>query len=62
MKNNNTCNRFESNQIYFPDILSILKQNGKPLIITKDGQGVAAVIPYTDPEILMENKKAGRAV
>jgi hypothetical protein len=58
---NKTCNRIEVKEIYFPDILSVLQQHGKPLIITKDGQGVAAVIPYSDPKFLRENRQDDRA-
>lgn len=39
------------------DVLSKLKKDGRPLILTKEGRGVAAIIPYTDPSFLKDKHK-----
>jgi len=51
-KRNNRVDVAEEN---IPRLIASLKEQGKPLILTEQGRGVAAIVPYTDPETLSEN-------
>ena len=36
-------------------LLSILNQSKRPLILTRKGEGIAAIIPYVDPGTIQDN-------
>ena len=46
----NQTNRVDIQQTDLTKILSSVENNGKPFILTKQGRGVLAIIPYVDPE------------
>jgi antitoxin (DNA-binding transcriptional repressor) of toxin-antitoxin stability system len=48
-------NRVDVAQENITRLLASLKEQGKPLILTEGGRGVAAIVPYTDPESLPKN-------
>ena len=39
----------------FNRLLDSLREEGKPLILTEEGRGVAAIVPYTDPATLIND-------
>ncbi|HQJ84171.1 MAG TPA: hypothetical protein PLE07_03080 [Candidatus Paceibacterota bacterium] len=41
-------------------LLNSLKEEGKPLILTEQGRGVAALVPYTDPAALIKDEQHQR--
>lgn len=41
-------------------LLNSLKEEGKPLILTEEGRGVAALVPYTDPAVLIKDEQHKR--
>ena len=51
-------NRIELNEVDLSKILSYFSNHGKPLILTEKGRGVAAIIPYVDPETMIKNSKS----
>jgi len=51
-------NRIDIAETSFNRVLASMKERGKPLILTEEGRGVAAIVPYTDPETL--SKEAPR--
>lgn len=53
--------RFEISKIQLPILLSHIKKNGDPVILTEKGRGVFAIIPYTDPMLLKKKSKYGPA-
>jgi len=56
MTNNNLIHRVEFTQFPLTQILTLVEKLGKPLIITKRRKGIAAIIPYTDPNTLKRKK------
>lgn len=46
----NQTNRVDIQQTNLAEILFSIEHYGKPLILTKEGRGVLAIIPYIDPE------------
>ena len=48
-------------EIYSHDLtnlLSLLSQSNKPLILTSQGKGIAAIVPYADPDFIKGNSKS----
>jgi hypothetical protein len=52
-----SSNRIELNEVDLSKIFSYFNNHGKPLILTEKGRGVAAIIPYVDPETMKMNSK-----
>ena len=50
MKNQNHIPRVSLEQIRIEDILFEIKEQGRPYILTEKGRGVAAILPYVDPQ------------
>ena len=48
-------NRIDIGETTFNHLLDSLKEQGKPLILTEEGRGVAAIVPYTDPATLIKD-------
>jgi len=48
-------NRIDITATNFERLLVSLKEEGKPLILTEQGRGVAALVPYTDPAALIKD-------
>ena len=48
MKNTKQIKRIDVNQINLSNLLLHLKEYGFPYIITKEGKGVAAILPFID--------------
>ncbi len=53
-------NRVDIDAIDFERLLGSLKEEGKPLILTEEGRGVAALVPYTDPAALIKDEQHKR--
>ena len=53
-------NRVDIAATDFERLLNSLKEEGKPLILTEEGRGVAALVPYTDPAGLMKDEERKR--
>jgi len=49
-------NRIDITSTTFYRLLDSLREEGKPLILTEKGRGVAAIVPYTDPSTLMNDR------
>lgn len=45
-------NRVDISEENIFHLLAAMKEQGKPLILTEEGRGIAAILPYTDPESL----------
>jgi hypothetical protein len=52
-----TSRKIEVSSCSLPEILSLLNQSKRPLILTTEGQGVAAIIPYVDPKECNKKRK-----
>ena len=50
MKNIKKIKRIDVDQINLSNLLLQLKEYGFPFIITKEGKGVAAILPFIDSE------------
>ena len=50
MIKNKQLNWIDFQQLDLADILLKIEQSGKPLIITREDIGVAAILPFIDPD------------
>ena len=57
MKNTKQIKRIEIDQINLSNLLLQLKEYGFPYIITKDGKGVAAILPFIDSDETSNTKR-----
>ena len=48
-------NRIDITSTNLDRLLASMKEQGKPLILTEEGRGVAAIVPYTDPATLTKD-------
>lgn len=55
MKNRNHVPRVSLEQIRIEEILFEIKRQGRPHILTEKGKGVAAILPYVDPQEVNHN-------
>lgn len=55
MNQSQRTNRIDITSTTFNRLLNSLKEEGKPLILTEEGRGVAAIVPYTDPATLIKD-------
>ena len=53
-------NRIDIAVVSVERLLNSLKEEGKPLILTEEGRGVAALVPYTDPAALIKDEQHKR--
>ena len=56
MKNSNPIQKVDLGDFRLYKILADIKKNGKPYIITDEGRGVAAILPYIDPDEIKTRK------
>lgn len=49
--------RLDLEKLQLENVLSLIAQKRRPLILTEKGRGVAAVLPYTDPNDIKGNNK-----
>jgi hypothetical protein len=57
MTHTNTPRQVEIFSHNLPDLLSLLNQSKRPVILTAEGRGVAAIIPYIDAATIQERTK-----
>jgi len=60
MFTNTSIHRIELNEFPLTQILTLVEKLGKPFIITRQEKGIAAIIPYTDPNTLKRKKDNSR--
>ena len=58
MENIKQIKRIDVDQINLSNLLLQLKEYGFPYIITKEGKGVAAVLPFIDSKEIIEKSKS----
>jgi len=56
MKNTKQIKRIDIDHINLSNLLLHLKEYGYPYIITKDGKGVAAILPFIDLDEVTKTK------
>jgi len=57
MKNIKQIKRIDVDQINIYNLLLHLKEYGYPYIITKEGKGVAAILPFIDSEEIQKSQR-----